>query len=467
MDKSEFGLIGLGVMGRNLLLNVADKGFTVSGFDLDESQIRALKAEKTDSQRIEAYSDTKTFLDSLASPRKIMLLVPAGAIVDSVIDSLVPHLNEGDLIIDGGNSHFIDTERREAMLSENGILFLGTGVSGGAQGARKGPSIMPGGSKPAYELITPLFEAISATYNGKPCVAYVGRGGAGNYVKMVHNGIEYAMMQSIAEVYGVFKAYGHSNAKIKSAFEGYQNGRLSSFLISITTKILETKDPQGKGELVDVILDKAKQKGTGKWTSQNAMDLGIAIPSIDMAVSQRALSALKDLRLQLSKRVESAKKPNDWTFKDLETLGEQTLFSAFIAAYSQGLHQIYEASKAYDYGIDLVAVIKLWRGGCIIQSELLNTISESFANETIQHLFESESMKNELLEAFEGLRTFTISALSHRLAVATLGCSLSYFDTLHNGRLPLNLVQAQRDYFGSHTFERIDQPGVFHHDWPQ
>ena len=294
MNKSSFGLIGLGVMGRNLLLNVADQGFQVSGLDLDPKQVSAMKSERSEDHQLEAYTSTNDFLESLTSPRTIMLLVPAGAIVDQVIESLIPKLDKGDLIIDGGNSHFLDTERREQYLNSQGLLFLGTGVSGGAQGARKGPSIMPGGELEAYRRVAPIFEAITAKYEGEPCVSYVGRSGAGNYVKMVHNGIEYAIMQSIAEVYALFRSYGFSNAEAKSAFDSYQKGRLSSFLIEITAAILGTKDPEGKGELVDNILDKAKQKGTGKWTSQNAMELGIAIPSIDMAVSQRALSALKE-----------------------------------------------------------------------------------------------------------------------------------------------------------------------------
>ena len=462
MNKSSFGLIGLGVMGRNLLLNVADHGFQVSGLDLDPKQVSAMKSERLEDHQLEAYTSTDDFLESLSSPRTIMLLVPAGAIVDQVIESLVPKLDKGDLIIDGGNSHFLDTERREQLLNSKGLLFLGTGVSGGAQGARKGPSIMPGGDLEAYQRVAPIFEAITAKYQGDPCVSYVGRSGAGNYVKMVHNGIEYAIMQSIAEVYALFRSYGFSNAEVKTAFDSYQKGRLSSFLIEITAAILGTKDPEGKGELVDNILDKAKQKGTGKWTSQNAMDLGIAIPSIDMAVSQRALSALKELRVQLSGSKPHLEKID---FNTLVEHAEKALYASFAIAYAQGLQQISEASKVYDYQIDLVSVIKLWRGGCIIQSRMLGDLASSFENESITHLFESSHFKPALSEAVEGLRELVLSGVKYALPIGTLSSSLSYYDTLHCSDLPVNMVQAQRDFFGSHTYERKDQPGIFHHDW--
>lgn len=462
MNKSSFGLIGLGVMGRNLLLNVADHGFRVSGLDLDPKQVSAMQSECLEEHKLEAFTSTDDFIRSLSSPRTIMLLVPAGTIVDQVIESLIPKLDKGDLIIDGGNSHFLDTERREQFLNSKGLLFLGTGVSGGAQGARKGPSIMPGGALEAYKQVAPIFEAISAKYQGEPCVSYVGRAGAGNYVKMVHNGIEYAIMQSIAEVYALFRSFGFSNAEIKLAFESFQKGRLSSFLIEITAAILGTKDPEGRGELIDNILDKAKQKGTGKWTSQNAMDLGIAIPSIDMAVSQRALSALKELRLQLS---ENKAQLETIDFNTLSKQAEKALYASFAIAYGQGLHQISEASKVYDYQIDLLSVIKLWRGGCIIQSEMLGDLAVSFEKEAIEHIFESSHFKPTLKETLEGLRELVLYGTKHALPVGTLSSSLSYYDALHSSELPVNLVQAQRDFFGSHTFERKDQPGIFHHDW--
>lgn len=462
MNKSSFGLIGLGVMGRNLLLNVADHGFRVSGLDLNPKQVSSMQSERLAEHKLEAFTSTDDFIGSLSSPRTIMLLVPAGTIVDQVIESLVPKLDKGDLIIDGGNSHFLDTERREQFLNSKGLLFLGTGVSGGAQGARKGPSIMPGGDLEAYNQVAPIFEAISAKYQGEPCVSYIGRAGSGNYVKMVHNGIEYAIMQSIAEVYALFRSFGFSNAEIKLAFNSYHKGRLSSFLIEITASILGTKDPEGRGELIDNILDKAKQKGTGKWTSQNAMDLGIAIPSIDMAVSQRALSALKELRLQLS---ENKAQLETIDFNTLSKQAEKALYASFAIAYGQGLHQISEASKAYDYQIDLLSVIKLWRGGCIIQSEMLGDLAASFEKEAIKHLFESSHFKPTLTEALEGLRDFVLLGVKHALPVGTLSNSLSYYDALHSSELPVNMVQAQRDFFGSHTFERKDKPGIFHHDW--
>ena len=295
----DFGLVGLGVMGQNFILNVADNGFSAFGYDLDDEKVEALKTLGGDVEKVNASSNIKTFVKNLKQPRKIMLLVPAGKIVDGVIESLLPHIDKGDIIIDGGNSFFTDTDRREAQLQERAINFFGAGVSGGAKGARKGPSIMPGGSKSAYEHIKPIFEAVSAKYNGEPCVAYLGPKSAGNYVKMVHNGIEYGLMQLTSEIYDVLKKGGdYNNDELHSTFAKWNSGRLQSFLVEITSEIFEQEDDLTKGRLVDQILDKAKQKGTGKWTSQNAMDLGIPVPSIDVAVSMRELSALKDERVK-------------------------------------------------------------------------------------------------------------------------------------------------------------------------
>ena len=298
----DFGLIGLGVMGRNFILNVADNDFKAFGYDLDPEKVSALIKEGGNPERVNASSDLKTFIASLSSPRKIMLLVPAGKIVDQVIEDLIPHLDKGDIIIDGGNSFFTDTDRRDTYLQEKGIHFFGSGVSGGAEGARKGPSIMPGGNKEAYEHVRPVFEAVAAKYKGEPCVAYLGPKSAGNYVKMVHNGIEYALMQLTSEIYDLLKKAGNlTNDELHEVYASWNKDRLQSFLVEITSEIILQKDEFSDGRLVDQILDKAKQKGTGKWTSQNAMDLGIPIPTIDMAVSMREISALKDQRIQADK----------------------------------------------------------------------------------------------------------------------------------------------------------------------
>ncbi|NNJ88530.1 MAG: NADP-dependent phosphogluconate dehydrogenase, partial [Eudoraea sp.] len=336
-NKYDFGLVGLGVMGRNFILNVADNGFKAYGYDLDQEKVAALQKEGGDLDKVNATNDLETFINSLQLPRKIMLLVPAGKIVDSVIENLLPLLTKDDLIIDGGNSLFTDTDRRESYLKTKGIHFFGAGVSGGAKGARKGPSIMPGGSREAYKEVKPIFEAVSAKYKGEPCVAYLGPKSAGNYVKMIHNGIEYGLMQLTSEIYDLLKKAGNlSNEELHEAFSSWNDGRLQSFLVEITSEILSKDDDQGSGQLVDKILDKAKQKGTGKWTSQNAMDLGIPIPSIDIAVSMRELSALKADRLK-GEKLYGKSQPAAMNKDKLVKMAEEALYFSFIITYAQGL----------------------------------------------------------------------------------------------------------------------------------
>jgi len=335
-QKYDFGLVGLGVMGRNFILNVADNGFTAFGNDLDTEKVNALIEEGGDTTKINATTDAKVFINALSKPRKIMLLVPAGKVVDIVISNLLPDLDEGDIIIDGGNSFFTDTDRREAYLSEKGINFFGAGVSGGAKGARKGPSIMPGGNKEAYQHVKPIFEAVAAKYQGEPCVAYLGPKSAGNYVKMVHNGIEYGLMQLTSEIYDVLKKGGDfSNDELHATYAKWNAGRLQSFLVEITSEIFEQEDDLSDGRLVDKILDKAKQKGTGKWTSQNAMDLGIPVPSIDIAVSMREISALKEERIKADGLYDRPKVAHMDKAK-LEKLSEEALYFSFIITYASG-----------------------------------------------------------------------------------------------------------------------------------
>lgn len=374
----DFGLVGLGVMGRNFILNVADNNFKAFGYDLDQEKVDALKKEGGDLNKVDASTEIETFVDALAAPRKIMLLVPAGKIVDQVIETLLPHLDKGDIIIDGGNSFFTDTDRREAYLKEKGINFFGAGVSGGAEGARKGPSIMPGGDADAYEHIKPIFEAVAAKFKGEPCVAHLGPKSAGNYVKMVHNGIEYGMMQLTSEIYDLLKkALGLSNEELHQTFDLWNKGRLQSFLVEITAEIFNQKDDLGDGHLVDKILDKAKQKGTGKWTSQNAMDLGIPVPTIDVAVSMREISALKDERI-VADKLYTRPEPKAIDKNKLIAMAEESLFFSFIVAYAQGLHQLADASKEYEYDLDMSVIAKIWRAGCIIRSGLLDNISDAY-----------------------------------------------------------------------------------------
>ncbi len=462
----DFGLIGLGVMGRNFILNVADNGFRAFGYDLDPEKVKALQEEGGDLERVNASDDLKTFVSALQHPRKIMLLVPAGKIVDSVIEDLLPHLAKGDLIIDGGNSLFTDTDRREAHLREKGIHFFGAGVSGGAKGARKGPSIMPGGSREAYKEVKPIFEAVSAKYKGEPCVAYLGPKSAGNYVKMVHNGIEYGLMQLTSEIYDLLgKAGNMNNGEMHRLFDQWNRGRLQSFLVEITADILTRDDEHGPGQLVDKILDKAKQKGTGKWTSQNAMDLGIPVPSIDIAVSMREISALKAERIQAEK-LYGRPRPEALGKQELAKMAEEALYFSFIITYAQGLHQLAEASKEYGYDLDLGTIAKIWRAGCIIRAGLLADITKAYqGNPNLSNLLLDPSFAGEIKSTLPSVRTLVAYGASHGIPLPGLSNSLTYFDAYASGRLPLNLIQAQRDYFGSHTYERTDREGIFHTEW--
>ncbi|WP_075350067.1 NADP-dependent phosphogluconate dehydrogenase [Algoriphagus marinus] len=461
----DFGLIGLGVMGRNFILNVADNGFKAFGYDLNTDQVAALKAEGNPDQ-VDATSDIVTFTQSLSLPRKIMLLVPAGKIVDQVIESLLPHLDKDDIIIDGGNSFFTDTDRREEYLKEKGIHFFGSGVSGGAKGARKGPSIMPGGNKEAYQHVKPIFEAVSTKYKGEPCVAYLGPKSAGNYVKMVHNGIEYSMMQLTSEIYDLLKkSVGLSNSELHEVYSTWNSGRLQSFLVEITAEIFTQKDTLTGGDLVDLILDKAKQKGTGKWTSQNAMDLGIPVPTIDMAVSMREISALKEERV-LADQLYSRPTPLPISKAEMIAQAEQALYFSFIISYSQGLHQLADASREYGYELDMAVIAKIWRAGCIIRAGLLADIADAFtAKPDLANLLLSPAFVGKVQDTLPAVRSLVAYAAQSGIPVPGLASALSYFDAYTSSNLPLNLIQAQRDHFGSHTYERIDREGIFHTEW--
>ena len=462
----DFGLVGLGVMGRNFILNVADNGFSAYGYDLDEEKVNSLKTEGGDLEKVDASTNIKTFVKNLKQPRKIMLLVPAGKIVDSVIESLLPHIDKGDIIIDGGNSFFTDTDRRESELQNRAINFFGAGVSGGAKGARRGPSIMPGGSKSAYEHIKPIFEAVAAKYEGEPCVAYLGPKSAGNYVKMVHNGIEYGLMQLTSEIYDVLKKGGdYNNDELHSSFAKWNSGRLQSFLVEITSEIFEQEDNFTKGRLVDQILDKAKQKGTGKWTSQNAMDLGIPVPSIDVAVSMRELSALKEERIKADALYDRPVVAH-MDKAILEDLSEKALYFSFIITYAQGLHQLADASKEYGYNLDISVIAKIWRAGCIIRAGLLADITEAFkAEPTLPNLLLSPNFVSKIKDSVGAARELVAFGAQNGIPLPGLSNSLTYFDAYTSSKLPLNLIQAQRDYFGSHTYERLDREGIFHTEW--
>ena len=460
----DFGLIGLGVMGRNFILNVADNGFTAFGYDLDKDKVSALIEEGGDKDKVNASSEVDVFVRSLSSPRKIMLLVPAGKIVDNVIESLLPLLDKGDIIIDGGNSFYTDTDRRESYLSDKGIHFFGAGVSGGAKGARIGPSIMPGGSQSAYEEVREVFEAVAAKFKGEPCVAYLGPKSAGNYVKMVHNGIEYGLMQLTSEIYDVLKQVGGlNNDELHELYARWNDGRLQSFLVEISSKIF-LKEESGT-RLIDVILDKAKQKGTGKWTSQNAMDLGIPVPTIDVSVSMREISALKEERLR-AQEVYSKKDPDPLDKTNLCVIAEEALYFSFIITYAQGMHQLSEASEEYGYNLDLATIAEIWRAGCIIRAALLEDISQAYGSDSaLTNLILAPSFVEKINESVESARVLVSYAVQNGVPLPGISNCLTYFDAYTSGRLPLNLIQAQRDFFGSHTYERLDKEGIFHTEW--
>lgn len=471
-QQYDFGMIGLGVMGSNLLLNLADHGFKATGFDLKKERGEALEAAAKEGTVVKGFNTLSQMVEALQKPRKIMMLVPAGKPVDNVIESLLPLLDKGDIVIDGGNSYFKDTLTRNTYLQEQGIHFMGMGVSGGELGARLGPSMMPGGDAEAYQYLKPLLEAIAAKADGVPCVAYMGKGAAGHYVKMVHNGIEYAMMQLIAEVYDIFRrAGGFSNDELYTIFKQWNKGDLQSFLINITAEIFKTSDDDTddqKDYLVDKILDQAGAKGTGKWTSQEAMDLGVPIPTIDAAVTARNLSVYKQERVQAARLYKPTIKKSKID-KDAVTIAlEKSLHFAFIISYAQGLAMLAKASTEHKMDIPLPAVIQVWKAGCIIRSSLLQTFDQAFQkNEALPNLLLDADIAALLQEGVDSVRQTVGIAIKAGIPTAALSSALAYFDAYCAERLPINLVQAQRDYFGAHTYQRIDKEGYFHTEWHQ
>lgn len=466
MDNStySFGMIGLGTMGRNLLLNMADNGFSVAGYDKDAGKITILEKEGA-GMPVKGFTSLHDFLGSLTSPKVIMMLVPAGKIVDNVIDELSPLLSKGDIIIDGGNSHFTDTTARVSRLEEKGLHFFGMGVSGGEEGARRGPSMMPGGDTHAYQYMKPVFDTIAAKVNGEPCVAYIGPGASGHFVKMVHNGIEYALMQLIADAYEIMRSgLELNNEEIRSVFADWNKGRLKSYLLEITADIFAYKDEDGSF-LIDKIKDEARSKGTGKWTTQVATDLELPVPTIDIAVALRNLSKYKSLRTALAAAYPAQEKRSmggkEWIAK-LET----AFYFSTVSIYAQGLHLLSRASAEYKYQLKLDEIAKIWRGGCIIRAALLEDIYKAYkANPALEHLFMDASIQTILQSALPATREIVSTQISNAVSIPAFVNALSYFDAIRSERLPQNLVQAQRDYFGAHTYELIGKEGVFHTEW--
>jgi len=462
-NKFDLGLVGLGTMGKNLLMNMVDNGFDVAGYDKDTSKVDSLKDAEGD---IYGAKTIEEFVDALEKPRRVFLLVPAGKVVDYVIADLLPLLEKGDIIMDGGNSYFKDTIRRQKELSPKGIHFLGIGVSGGAKGARRGPSMMPGGNKTAYNRVKPIMEAVAAKIGKQPCVTYLGEGGVGHFVKMVHNGIEYGLMQLLAEAYDVMRrGLGMDNAAIQAVFEDWNSKELQSFLVEITAEIFKAKDNLSDGDLIDKIMDKGKQKGTGKWTSQEALDLGAAVPTIDLAVIARVTSAFKAERVAASEVLTG---PEGLIKKDQKTmvrrLKNATLFS-FIVSYAQGMAMLKDGSDEYGFNLDLEGVARIWRGGCIVRAKLLEDFRRAYKKQDdLANLLMDAPIAKKVNKTQKDTRTVITEAIKVGIPVPCLMACLSYYDSYRSARLPMNLVQAQRDHFGSHTYERLDQEGSFHYD---
>lgn len=453
-------------MGRNFLLNLADHGFQVAGYDKDTSKVIALNDESV-RKGINTATDLEEFICLLRRPRAVIMLVPAGPPVDSVINDLLNLLQPGDLVIDAGNSYFKDTDLRAAKLADKGIQFMGTGISGGEEGARNGPSIMPGGLKDSWERVRVLFEAASAKVDDSPCVAYLGPGSAGHFVKMVHNGIEYAIMQLIAETYDLMKrGLNFTDNQLNDTYSEWNKGELNSYLLEITGEIFSKIDEVSGKRLIDEILDVARQKGTGMWTSQSAMELQVPIPVIDLAVSMRDLSVLEDQRESAGRlyRMPLQRIKNDQD-KFLSQL-KNALYAGMIITYSQGMALLAVASEKYKYHFDLETVARIWRGGCIIRASLLEEIRKAFLTKPgLPNLLLDNNLSLRVIRCQSGLRSIVCKATDIGIPVPALMTSLSYLDAYRSSWLPANLIQAQRDFFGAHTYERIDAKGTFHTEW--
>jgi len=468
MSGSSFAVVGLGTMGRNLALNIEEHGFPVAVWNLETDWTDAFLKDHAGHQ----FTGTKSLQDlvrALERPRRIMMMIPAGAPVDEMLGKLAPLLEPDDIVIDGGNSHFADTRRREAALREQRLHFVGCGVSGGEEGARFGPSIMPGGSAAAWTRIKDVLEAIAAKTEAGPCVTHVGPDGAGHFVKMVHNGIEYGDMQLIAETYDVLhRGLGLTTPQTGEVFAEWNRGPLESFLVELTAHVCSVADPETQQPLVDVIQDKAGQKGTGKWTVQIALDLAVAIPTIGAALDARVLSSLKDQRVAASALYKGAAKPgfsstgaDPWK-NDLR----DALVAARVCSYAQGMALIAAGSAEYRWNIDLAEMGRIWKGGCIIRAKLLDPVRQAFtANPSLPNLLVDPAIAADLQRAAPGWRRVVTAAASSGIAVPALAASLAYFDSYTTARLPQNLTQAQRDAFGAHKFERVERPGFVHADW--
>ncbi len=465
---AQVGLVGLAVMGANLVLNLESRGFKVAVYNRTTKRTDEFLDGPARGKGITGARTLEEFVSSLEHPRRIILMVQAGNPVDSMIDQLLPLLDKGDVIMDGGNSLFRDTIRRSATLQAAGFNFFGVGISGGEEGALHGPSIMPGGPQLAYEAhLAPLLNAIAAKVSDGPCCTYIGPGGAGHYVKMTHNGIEYGDMQLIAEAYAILThVLGIPPAELSAIFSNWNTGELDSYLIEITSKVLAFVDPDTGKPLVDLILDKAGQKGTGRWTSQEALELGIPIPTIDAAVWARNISAFKDERVVASKLLSVGGLGSDADASRLIESVRQALYAAKIASYAQGMAMLRAASAEHQFNLNLAEIARIWKGGCIIRARLLNEIQRAFTHDPdLPNLLVDGQFRESLASSHQGWRYAVRVALEAGVPVPALSASLAYFDSYRAERLPANLIQGQRDFFGAHTYQRIDKPGTFHTQW--
>ncbi|AOJ34572.1 NADP-dependent phosphogluconate dehydrogenase [Burkholderia metallica] len=469
MGKQAIGVIGLAVMGRNLALNIESRGYAVSVYNRSREKTDELIAEFPGRNLVPTHT-LEEFVASLETPRRILMMVKAGEATDATIASLKPLLEKGDVLIDGGNTHFTDTIRRNQELAQSGLHFIGTGVSGGEEGALRGPSIMPGGQRDAYDLVEPILKQIAAKApsDGEPCVAYMGPDGAGHYVKMVHNGIEYGDMQLIAESYAVLKdVAGLTNDELGAVYTEWNQGELDSYLIEITSKIFGKKDDETGKHLVDVILDRAAQKGTGKWTSQNALDLGVPLPLITESVFARVLSSLKTERVAASKILSGpAAAPFAGDRAAFIEAVRRALYLSKVISYAQGFAQLRTASEEYGWNLDLGTIAKIFRAGCIIRARFLQKITDAYAKDpALANLLLDPYFKDIAANYQTALRDVVVAAVKAGVPVPAFASAVAYFDSYRSERLPANLVQAQRDFFGAHTFERTDKPGSFHANW--
>ncbi len=469
MKQQQFGIVGLGVMGENLALNVLSKGFSVVGFDLDAKKVASFAA-RTTGRDAAAVSTIEGFLAKLEVPRRVLIMVPAGKAVDAVIESLVPSLSAGDLLIDGGNTHFLDTDRRIKALADTGILYMGTGVSGGEEGALRGPSIMPGGDPRGWPLARPVLQAIAARANdGAPCCDWIGSGGAGHLVKMVHNGIEYGDMQMICEAYWLLKSLlGMDAGEIGAVFAAWNGGELSSYLVEITAAVLRKRDEETGLPIVDVILDTAEQKGTGKWTSQVALDLGVPAPTIADAVFVRTLSALKNERLEASSVLQGPRPSSTVAAETLIEMVRKALYCSKICSYAQGFQLLRAADAEYGWQLRFGTIASLWRAGCIIRAQFLGRIKEAYdRSPQLANLLLDPHFAAVMAEYHGAWRAVVALAAESGVPIPAFMSALAYYDGYRSATLPANLLQAQRDYFGAHTYQRIDRPGKFHTEWTE